>query len=124
MDLYKKFDGEKLKIASKIKQRRLQMLIHSYLYYELNTNIVSDATWMKWARELAELQNKYPEISDVVEYSSDFKDWDGSTGAFLPLQNNWVISKANTLLAMSGKSVVKPKQSPKKEKQKTTFKLF
>ena len=124
MDLYKKFDGEKLKIASKIKQRRLQMLIHSYLYYELNTNIVSDATWMKWAQELAELQNKYPEISEVVEYSSDFKDWDGSTGAFLPLQNNWVISKANTLLAMSGKSVVKTKPSPKKEKQKTTFKLF
>ena len=58
------------------------MLVHSYIYYELNENIVSDAQWSKWAVELAELQKKYPKESAEVEYYEDFKDWDGSSGAF------------------------------------------
>ena len=71
-------------IKSKIRQRRAQMLVHSYIYYELNDNIISDATWSKWAKELAELQKKYPKESAEVEfYYEDFKDWDGSSGAFL-----------------------------------------
>ena len=43
-------------IKELIKRRRLQLLIHSYIYYELNDNIVSDATWSKWAMELVKLQ--------------------------------------------------------------------
>lgn len=39
------------------------MLVHSYIYYELDTNIVSDHQWSEWATELANLQNKYPDIS-------------------------------------------------------------
>ncbi len=71
-------------IKSKIRQRRAQMLVHSYIYYELNDNIISDDTWSKWAKELAELQKKYPKESAEVEFHyEDFKDWDGSSGAFL-----------------------------------------
>ena len=63
MKLYEIYQGEQLKIAELILQRRLQMLVHSYIYYELNDNIISDNTWSKWAVELADLQNKYPEIA-------------------------------------------------------------
>lgn len=71
-------------IKAKIKQRRRQMMVHSYIYYELDDNIISDAKWAEWAHELADLQNKYPEESKAVkEYYKMFKDWDGSSGAFL-----------------------------------------
>ena len=46
-------------VAEKIRQRRRQMLVHSFLYYELDSNIIDDYTWSKWGVELAELQKKY-----------------------------------------------------------------
>ena len=75
-------------IKEKIRQRRRQMLVHSYIYYELNENIVSDAQWAKWAKELQELQEKYPKESAEVEEYEQFKDWDGSSGAFLNFGEN------------------------------------
>ena len=74
-------------IEEKIKQRRLQMLVHSYIYYELDKNIIDDSTWDKWAMELVDLQLKYPKESKNVEYYEQFKNWDGSTGADLKFDN-------------------------------------
>lgn len=88
----------KKEVASKIKQRRLQMLIHSAVYYIFNDNIVSDNQWSKWALELKELQEKYPEIAEQVEYAEDFKDWDASTGFNLPIEDDWVLNKAQQLI--------------------------
>ena len=70
-------------VAEKIRQRRRQMLVHSFLYYELDSNIIDDHTWSMWGVELAELQKKYPKESAEVEYADLFKDWDGSSGAHL-----------------------------------------
>ena len=42
-----------------IKRRRLQLIVHSCIYYRLNDNLISDATYDKWARELAKLHQKY-----------------------------------------------------------------
>lgn len=89
-------------IAAKIKQRRLQMLIHSHIYYILDQNIISDSQWSKWAVELETLQKEYPEVASTVCYADDFKDWGGSTGAFLPLDDPWVINKARYLLRIKG----------------------
>lgn len=75
-------------IQEKIRQRRRQMLVHSYIYYELNDNIISDSQWSKWAKELQELQQKYPKESAEVEEYDQFKDWDGSSGAFLKFGEN------------------------------------
>lgn len=75
-------------IRAKIKQRRRQMLVHSYIYYDLNKNIVSDYVWAKWAKELEQLQHDFPEESQSVEEYEQFKDWDGSTGAFLKFGEN------------------------------------
>lgn len=70
-------------IKEKINRRRRQLLVHSYIYYELNQNIIDDMTWSKWAMELKDLQEKYPEESSEVPYADEFKGWDGSTGAYL-----------------------------------------
>ena len=99
MALYDIYKGAELKIAEKIQQRRYQMLVHSYIYYELNQNIVSDSQWSKWATELADLQVKYPELAKNVVYATDFEGWDGSSGAFLDYSAKPnIIMTANRLL--------------------------
>lgn len=96
--LYEIFTGKELKVAELIQRRRLQMLVHSCIYYKMDQNIISDAQWSRWGTELADLQNKYPEISQQVRWAEAFEDWDGSSGAFLPLDDPWVVNKAQQLL--------------------------
>ena len=103
-------------IQEKIKQRRLQMLVHSYIYYELNDTIISDAKWSTWAKELVELQTKYPEEANKVDYAKEFSDFDGSTGFNLP-KNDWVKNKAEYLLNLKT-NIKKPS---KKSKTKQLF---
>ena len=91
------------------------MLIHSCLYYHLNYNIILDKQWDKWARELRDLQNQYPEISEQVTLYEYFQDWDASTGAFLPITLDWVVTKAKTFIPQQKKQVVQKKKSGKKK---------
>ena len=105
---YELFTGEDLKIASKIQQRRYQLLIHSCIYYHLNQNIISDKKWDEWAQELKTLQKDYPDIAKKVMLYEYFKDWDASTGAFLPITLTWVINLANKLLSLESVKVEKP----------------
>lgn len=87
-------------IAEKILQRRLQMIVHSYIYYELNNNIVSDATWSKWGKELQRLQEAHPEVAKEVRFSALFEGWDASTGFHLAqAADDRAIGKAKYLLA-------------------------
>lgn len=97
MKLYDIYQGEELKIAEKIQQRRLQMLVHSYIYYDLDDNLVSDDTWSRWANELKDLQRQYPEIEKRVPYREGFESWDGSSGAFLPYRTDAIRSIAMCL---------------------------
>lgn len=85
-------------IAALIHQRRRQILVHSYIYYELDDNIISDQKWSQWAMELAELQKKYPEVSEKVLFAETFANFDGSTGADLDYKMPWIPRKANQLL--------------------------
>ena len=86
-------------IQEKIKQRRRQLILHSFIYYVLSDNIISDAKWSKWAQELVELQQKYPKESAEVEYWSLFRDFDGSTGFHLTVDcDPWVEHMAKLLL--------------------------
>lgn len=100
-----------------VKQRRRQILVHSYIYYELNQNIVSDAQWNKWASELVKLQEDNPQI--VTDYQEQFKGWDGSTGAFFEYDTA-IISIANHLIAMQTKKT-KPKTKKKASKGRRLF---
>ena len=127
MKLYEKYSGQALKIAEKIQRRRLQLLVNSCIYYNKDNNIISDSQWDTWAKELVVLQHDYPEISSTVIWADEFRDWDGSTGAFLPLQDAWVIQKANSLTGIRRKiNVAEIKSSNKKEIRikNNTHKLF
>lgn len=84
-------------IAEKIQQRRLQILVHSCIYYEFDTNIIDDHTYNGWAHELAKLQEENPDISKKGMYADAFKKFDGSTGFDLP-KDDWVKNKAKQLL--------------------------
>lgn len=86
--------------SEKIKQRRSQMLIHSFLYYHMDTSVVSDDKWQEWANELQDLQELYPD--PIGFYDNVFQDWDGSTGMHLP-KDDWVRQKATQLLTSMGK---------------------
>lgn len=85
-------------VRSLILRRRLQLLVHSYIYYDLNQNLVSDDTWSSWARELVELQEKYPNIARRVDYHEGFIGFDGSTGFDLPYRQPEIMNKANWLV--------------------------
>lgn len=91
------------KIVEKIRRRRRQMLVHSYIYYELDTNIISDWQWAQWAQELRQLQEDYPEESKAVEFYEMFKDWDGSSGAHLSYTNA-IKDTARRLLEYHGRN--------------------
>lgn len=106
------------KAYDKIQQRRLQMLIHSYIYYVLDDNIISDATWSRWAKELSQLQKKYPKTSKKVPYYKQFKNWDGSTGAFLDF-DDITVARAEYLLYLRDRPrQQKPKKHTKPVKSK------
>lgn len=107
MKNYEMFSGKDLEIADLIQRRRLQLLVHSCLYYNMNTNLIDDKTWDTWARELVDLQKLYPELSNKVSWSEAFQDWDASTGAFLPLNDPWVVNTATVLLRICGRSAGK-----------------
>ena len=93
-------------IMAKIKQRRLQILVHSCIYYRFDQNIVDDYTYNKWALELAHLQAKYPEESRAVkEYYQEFKAWQGEqcgSGFNLPYCSPDIVGKAEYLLRLKG----------------------
>ncbi|MBA4544570.1 hypothetical protein H1164_17215 [Thermoactinomyces daqus] len=86
-------------ILELINRRRRQILIHSFLYYRMNTSVIPDLTFDQWARELAELQRKYPEISCEGIFADAFADFSESiTGFNLPLNDPWVIATGMYIL--------------------------
>lgn len=91
---------EEDEIRALILRRRLQILVHSCIYYVFNENLVSDSTWSGWARELASLQKKYSSVASRVDYALEFQDFDGSTGFHLPTRNPEIMAKAQYLLKL------------------------
>jgi hypothetical protein len=87
-------------LSEKIRQRRMQMIVHSYLYYVMDTHIVDDDTWQRWADELTALQKTWHDLEMTKKigfYDDVFADWNGSTGMHLP-QEDWVKKRCEKLL--------------------------
>lgn len=57
------------------------IILHSYIYYELDDNAISDKDYDAKARELVKYKNEYPELWKTSEYYKQFgDDYNGSTG--------------------------------------------
>jgi len=67
-----------------INRRERQLLVHSFLYYQLNENIISDHTFDLWSKELAKAIIDHPETFKQSVYADGFKNFDGSSGYDLP----------------------------------------
>jgi hypothetical protein len=104
MKTYELFEGEELNIAEKIQQRRLQILVHSCIYYEYNKNIISDRQFDIWGKELVQLQKDYPDIASQIIYADAFEGFDASTGFDLPIRDEWVMKKASKLCGLKTKT--------------------
>ena len=62
---------------------RLQRIIilHSYIYYELNDNVISDREYDLKSKQLVKYKNDYPDLWKQTEYYKQFgDDYNGSTG--------------------------------------------
>lgn len=81
-----------------IKRRRLQLLVHSCIYYIYNESIIPDDMWSGWAVQLERIQAQAPEISKEVEYYEEFKNFDHSTGYDLPITDPFIMGTARWLL--------------------------
>ncbi len=93
-------------IKSLIQRRRLQILVHSCIYYVFGSSLISDNQWKDWAVELVSLQKGNPKIANQVKYAKEFKDFDPSTGYNLPIQDEDVISRALHLIRWHDRKMV------------------
>lgn len=83
-----------------IRRRRLQIVVHSCIYYRLDRNIISDHQWAEWAKELVDAQEQFPEIAKKELWAKEFTDFDGSTGFNLPITEPGVLARAERLLRL------------------------
>lgn len=93
-----KVNQEKERIVSLIRRRRRQILVHSCLYYKLNTNIISDEEFDNWCKELRELHQKYPQYMKIDCYDKAFEKWGGFSGFDLPTGDPAILRVAYRLL--------------------------
>lgn len=96
---------EDIKAFELIQRRRLQILVWSRMYYELDTSVVTDRDFDMVGKELVRLQEQYPHISKIVAYADAFEGWDASTGYNLPLRDPWVCWKTEQILRINKRRV-------------------
>lgn len=89
-------------IKSEMLRRRKQILVHSCLYYQFNTNLIEDWQYDKIARRLVELQITYPDISNSLGYhDKEFKGFGEDhcySGFNLPRSSPEVVAAAQRLI--------------------------
>ena len=57
------------------------LIVHSYLYYECDYNVISDKEYDRRAKNLAKVKEKYPvEWKNSMYYKQFGDDYNGSTG--------------------------------------------
>ncbi len=84
----------------RVRQLRLALLVHSYLYYQLDETLISDHQWQALADELVVRQKTF--TRHINCYDEAFKDWNASTGFHLPV-DDWVRNKGAYLLRIAGR---------------------
>ena len=57
------------------------IILHSYIYYECDNNLISDKQYDEKAKELVRYKNEYPELWKQSMYYKQFGDeYNGATG--------------------------------------------
>lgn len=79
-------------ICKKILLLRYLILIHSCAYYELDNSMISDFQFDKLAKDLVDLQRRYPNESKHIPFYKDFATFDGITGFYLPIRDVGIIN--------------------------------
>lgn len=70
-----------LSIQESIDFLQRYIIVHSYIYYELNRSVISDKQYDAKAKELVRYKNEYPELWKQSEYYKQFgDDYNGATG--------------------------------------------
>lgn len=70
-----------LTLQEKINFLQRYIIVHSYIYYERDNNIISDREYDAKSRELVQYKNDYPELWKNSEYYKQFgDDYTGATG--------------------------------------------
>jgi hypothetical protein len=90
-------------ISSLILKRRLQILVHSCVYYYFDTNIIDDETWNRWANELVKLQEDNHELASTIDYSETFNCFTGCSGFDLDYRRPEIVSKAIQIIKYNKK---------------------
>lgn len=91
----------------KISSLQHWILVHSCIYYKLDTNLVKDHVFDANCEQLVDLQNKYKKENKKSRYYYAFIDFDGSTGEYLiheltPEDYNSILRKAIYLVNKFG----------------------
>lgn len=85
-------------ILSFINRRERQILLHSYMYYDLDKPVIEDNVFDKWSYELFELMKTHEAEFKKSAFYSEFKHFDGSTGMDLPYRQPFTMKQADILL--------------------------
>lgn len=67
-------------ILELINRRQRQILVHSYIYYKEDSNLIDDFTFDKWCKELFKLQTNNKREFEKSEFFNVFKKWSGFSG--------------------------------------------
>lgn len=59
---------------------RRQVIVHSILYYEMDSPVISDKEYDRLCAELVEQCREHPQASTLADYYYCMYDFDGTTG--------------------------------------------
>lgn len=74
------FNNPNFTIQDKIELLERSILVHSYIYYELNENVLADYKYDRNTRQLLSLKREYPDIFKKSRYFEYFTDFESGTG--------------------------------------------
>lgn len=84
MKQFIRFKNPYLSNLSKVSYLQRMILIHSYLYYELDNPVITDVEFDGISKQLCSMYNELTEKEKTdTEYYNAFYDFDGSTGFHL-----------------------------------------
>lgn len=75
-----KFKNPYWEPIDKINMLQRWILVHSYIYYELNSSVVSDHMYDNNCNLLVQMKKDYPKAFKKSRYFPAFSQFDGSTG--------------------------------------------